>query len=196
MGLFAAGMLGSSLQFSWLNSSTIENLNRRSKVWTLAILIPRPQDFYAARSGVPPMFPTVTYPEVGPDGSDTAPPDTPRREFAILHTRPGENPFDLGSGYANLCEVMGYSVFDWFVPLRHSPCADHSGQESAFALGPVVQKLRREAGIEEPTSGRRESRRDTSRNRRHRRHHKRKHRRHEEPAEPSSFPRGAEPREH
>ena len=197
-------MLGSSLQLSWLNSSTIENLNRHTKVWTLAILIPRPQDFYAARSGLPPMFPTVTYPETGSEQSETAPPNTPRREFAILHTRPGENPWDLGSRFANLCEVMGYSIFDWFVPLRHSPCADHSGQESAFALGPVVQRLRREAGIieEDSVSEGQQTRTGGSRKKRRRSHHKRDHRRHHDEStryagrrERSPSPRGAEPQE-
>jgi palmitoyltransferase len=40
--LFSAGMCGSSLQFALLNSSTIENLSRKTKVWYLAVRLPRP----------------------------------------------------------------------------------------------------------------------------------------------------------
>ena len=35
---------------------------------------------------------------------------------------------------------------DWLLPWRSSPCCDHSG-ESAFVLGPVVQRMKEEAGI-------------------------------------------------
>jgi palmitoyltransferase len=42
---------------------------------------------------------------------------------------------------------MGYSISDWLLPLKHSPCADHSSSESAFALGPVVTRLKQEAGL-------------------------------------------------
>jgi palmitoyltransferase len=42
---------------------------------------------------------------------------------------------------------MGYSIIDWLLPLKHSPCADHSSSESAFALGPVVTRLKQEAGL-------------------------------------------------
>jgi palmitoyltransferase len=153
LGLFTIGMLGSSLQLAWLNLSTIENLNHRTKVWTLAILIPRPDEFDRVQQGMPLRFPRVSYPDIySRSGSDTSGNAAviPRREFAILHTKPGENPFDIGSGLANLREVMGYSVLDWLLPIKHSPCADHSGRECAFALGPVVQRLREEAGIGQP----------------------------------------------
>ena len=45
---------------------------------------------------------------------------------------------------------MGKTVLEWFFPIRHSPCADHTSQESEFAFGPVVQRLREEAGIASP----------------------------------------------
>src|SRR2546430_1865081 len=149
-------MLASSLQSALLNSTTIENLDRHTKVWTLAILISRPMDAFGpnSESQWAPTFPIVSYPgkQVASSppqqlsGSDTQQP--PRREFAILHTRPGENPFDLDSPLANLKEVMGYKVLDWFLPLKHSPCANHSSRESTFPFGPVVQRLKREAGLE------------------------------------------------
>lgn len=49
--LFTAGMCGSSLQFAFINSTTIENFNRKTKVWYLAILVPRPvlEKYHAER---------------------------------------------------------------------------------------------------------------------------------------------------
>lgn len=38
--LFTAGMCGSSLQFVFINSTTIENFSRKSKVWYLAVWVP------------------------------------------------------------------------------------------------------------------------------------------------------------
>ncbi|KEF61306.1 uncharacterized protein A1O9_02871 [Exophiala aquamarina CBS 119918] len=40
-GLFNAGMCGSSLQFALINSTTIENFTRKTKVWYLAVHMPR-----------------------------------------------------------------------------------------------------------------------------------------------------------
>ncbi|KAJ9196101.1 hypothetical protein DTO164E3_6231 [Paecilomyces variotii] len=152
-GLFASGMTLSSLQLAMNNLTTIENIGHKTKVWTLAVHIPRPHDI-----GIDPetqwaaTFPTVTYPAPRSSpllrGQDSKSED--RRVFAILRTQPGENPWDLGSYMKNLQQVMGYTVADWLLPLKQSPCADHSSLESAFALGPAIQKLKREAGLEPP----------------------------------------------
>ncbi|EFR00929.1 palmitoyltransferase pfa5 [Nannizzia gypsea CBS 118893] len=147
-GLFLAGMLISSLQIAFRNSSTIESLDWSSKVWTLAILIPRPLDLDNLPPNSRPPFPVVCYPtSAAQPGVTNGGDNSPRRQFAILHTRPGENPFDLGDPFANLREVMGYSVFDWILPIKHSPCASHNRQDSMYALGPVVQRMKREAGL-------------------------------------------------
>ena len=86
---------------------------------------------------------------------------------------------------------MGEKWWDWILPLRYSPCCNHDRGDSAFALGPVVDRMRERAGIAVPrdTSGsttssrrrRRRSRRgddDAGRSRSHR--HKRRLRRDEE----------------
>lgn len=143
----------SSIQMAMLNLTTIENLNRHSVVWTLAIRVP---DYlldrlWATDSPWAPTFRMVSYPlqpPTSPDQPQTTNPSTDERHvFAILHTLPGENPFSLGSNLKNLQQVMGYSISDWLLPLKHSPCADHSSSESAFALGPVVTRLKQEAGL-------------------------------------------------
>ena len=71
------------------------------------------------------------------------------KTFAILHTKPGENPFDLGP-YQNFKTVMGDHWYDWLLPIRHSPCYNHDRKDSQFPMGPVVQRMRAEAGIAGP----------------------------------------------
>ena len=71
------------------------------------------------------------------------------KTFAILHTKPGENPFDLGP-YQNFKTVMGDHWYDWLLPIRHSPCCNHDRKDSQFPMGPVIQRMRVEAGIAGP----------------------------------------------
>lgn len=178
----------SAVQLCSQNLTTIENLSRRSAVWTLAIRIPdhllsklNPD----AESSWAPTFATISYPLAPtptltptPPSQETqnkTPPSNQRHVFAILQTQPGENPFDLGSWTKNLQQVMGFSVAEWLLPFKQSPCANHSSLESAFALGPVVERLKRDAGLEpgpvpeEEEEAKREG---------HERKKRRKHRRH------------------
>lgn len=145
----------SSIQLAMLNITTIENLNRRSVVWTLAIRVPDHLlgRLWVADSPWAPTFRMVSYPPEPPTSitgqhtNNTFSTEIERHVFAILHTLPGENPFDLGSSLKNAQQVMGYSISDWLLPFKQSPCADHSSLESAFALGPVVTRLKQEAGL-------------------------------------------------
>ncbi|EPS34828.1 hypothetical protein PDE_09792 [Penicillium oxalicum 114-2] len=150
---FSGGMSLSSVQLAMWNLTTIENLNRNSAVWTLAIRVPDHllERLWSGDSSWAPTFRTVSYPlrpPTTPSERHTSDSSTEERHvFAILHTQPGENPFDLGSSLKNMQQVMGYSLIDWLLPLKHSPCANHSSPESAFALGPVVTRLKQEAGL-------------------------------------------------
>lgn len=150
---FSAGMSLSSVQMAMMNLTTIENINRHSVVWTLAIRVPDHMlnRLWATDSPWAPTFRMVSYPLQPPPSPSqpqtTNPSPDERHVFAILHTLPGENPFSLGSPLKNLQQVMGHSISDWLLPLKHSPCADHSSLESAFALGPVVTRLKQEAGL-------------------------------------------------
>ncbi|OXN01947.1 hypothetical protein CDV57_07560 [Aspergillus fumigatus] len=150
-GFFTFGMAISSVQLAANNLTTIENLNRRSAVWTLAIRVPR----HILSKRWAPTFRTITYPlpPVPPAESEVAreSPGGEQHVFAILQTLPGENPFDLGSPLKNIQQVMGFSLLEWLLPIKQSPCADHSSNESAFALGPVVTRLKKEAGLEVST---------------------------------------------
>lgn len=156
-------MTGSSLQFALLNTTTIENLSRHSKVWQLAVYLPR-----SSTSSIAAGLPTVTYPLATAASSTQSP--NPARTFVILRSRPGENPWDRGP-LENFKSVFGEHWYDCILPLKHSPCCNHEGGESQFALGPAVERMRAEAGLSilptadlEPRPERRKrkrSRRDT-----------------------------------
>lgn len=165
-GLFACGMTLSSLQMAFQNLTTIENLGRNTKVWVLAALIPKINRFTSTtntamdvQSPKPSMpsyafpFPTITF-EVGkgtspppvyhqPNTSFTIQPAT--RTFAILSLEAGRNPFDLGP-WGNIQQIMGYTFLEWLLPIRYSPCADHSSPESAYAMSPEIRKMRLSLG--------------------------------------------------
>lgn len=180
---FTAGMSGSSLHLASINTTTIENLTRRSKVWILAIYITRDQVQRLTNSHTNEQwaatFPMVTFPvqttttttttspttpvvqpssDSGPDSQSTTPDNANNntrkatnnqnmRTFAILRTQPGESPFDLGDPIKNLQEVMGHTIWDWLLPWKVAPGVDHSSPVSAYPMGPVVDRLKREAGI-------------------------------------------------
>jgi palmitoyltransferase len=228
---FAAGMCGSSLQLAALNSTTIENFTRKTKIWYLAVYLPprvlekchasgqsdlrlisyprppeeqfqilqrhgatlsndsdqaftrqvyvgpaSPERTYhpsvptspgAAPSAVQPhpaeKASTTTSPPTSsssqpnpdslsqqrtdiPSSDSTSPPAPEPRTFAILESRPGANPFDIGPA-GNFKEVMGYTLLDWLFPLKPSPLVNHSDPLSMYKLGPVVRRMKSKAGI-------------------------------------------------
>ncbi|KAI9743813.1 MAG: palmitoyltransferase pfa5 [Claussenomyces sp. TS43310] len=155
-GLFTLGMSGSSFHFAIMNLTTIENLNRKTRIWQLAVFLPQSEYVDAYRSGWATPFPTVTYPLPKVSSGSTSfvgqSDNTNRlsaserdakaiRKFAILKMEPGENPYDLGL-LENWKSVMGTNPLDWILPIRRSPCCTHEGTESQFALGPAVKRLR------------------------------------------------------
>ena len=79
------------------------------------------------------------------------------RTFAVLRMpEPGSNPWNLGSMLLNWETVMGDCVIDWFLPIKRSPCCDHSG-ESHFRVGPSVEHLRSVYGFAAPEDRREKS---------------------------------------
>lgn len=161
-------MTGSSLQFALINSTTIENLSRMSIVWTLAIYMPRAPEVSSGFRTIS-FSPTKTLPSSAATKNTEQDQSDKIRTFAILHTKPGENPFDLGP-YQNFMSVMGEKWYDWFLPLRYSPCCNHDRQDGQFAMGPVVQRMRQEAGIALPEEASDEKPRQKRKRRRRRRH--------------------------
>lgn len=138
-GLFTGGMTLSSAQFIFLNITTIENLTRHTKVWQFAVHIARPRDL----SSNPP-FNTVTFSV--PDGTQNSNPEFRSKTYGILHSKRGENPYDLGY-YGNWKSVMGNEWWEWLLPITYSPCAQDRGADGLFEMGGVTHRMRATAGL-------------------------------------------------
>lgn len=163
-------MSTSSLRYVFLNMTNIDMLGAPSKVYQLAVVVPHDQR--PSTSGTLP-YPTVTYPlpnlELGVSGEANRPGrdtqtassngsglsgQTARdalavRTFAILKTEPGENPWHLSYG-RNWNEVMGNNVFDWFLPIKRSPCIHRESHESFYPFGPVLDDVCARYGVPNP----------------------------------------------
>ncbi|KAI1379710.1 zf-DHHC-domain-containing protein [Hypoxylon crocopeplum] len=156
-GLFTFLMTVTSMRYIFLNMTNVDVLGARSKVYQLAVRVPRGTESTD-------KFTVVTYPLSSPsrvmNGSTngTAGPGTAEshgsgaqsnqsrpsarddlatRTFAILKTEPGENPWDLGI-WGNWQGVMGTNVLDWILPFRRSPCVSHESHDSFYPMGRVL----------------------------------------------------------
>lgn len=160
-GIFAFMMTATSMRYVFLNMTNVDMLSSRSKVYQLAVRVPR-----GTRSTD--HFTTVTYPlpklELGINGEANrrsvpsaaeAQVNRPGREardglatrtFAIFRTEPGENPWHLGY-LRNWKEVMGTTVIDWVLPIRKSPCTNHESHESFYPMGRVLSDIRARYGF-------------------------------------------------
>lgn len=166
-GLFTFMMTLTSWRYIATNMTNIDMLGAKSRVYQLAVRIPRgsqPNERYQ----------TVSYPLPGPGNLTNGQPDNilpngqtqydgaaesrnPKasgrdalatRTYAILKTEPGENPWDLGVWH-NWQAIMGTNVLDWFIPLGRSPCVNHDSQESYYRMGPIMRDIRARNGIQD-----------------------------------------------
>ncbi|KAL4721896.1 palmitoyltransferase pfa5 [Fusarium chlamydosporum] len=164
-GLFSVTMTTTALRFVFQNITNVD-LFRKNQTFRLAVRVPT-----GTRSTD--RFSTITYPLSFP-GEDSRAPGTAhsngvdqsdgagsvatnrmvardqraRRTFAILQTQSGENPWHIGY-LKNFKSVMGESVFEWLLPLRHSPCTHHDSMVSDYEFGPLVEELKRRYGLVE-----------------------------------------------
>ncbi|KAI0843854.1 palmitoyltransferase PFA5 [Daldinia vernicosa] len=153
-GLFTFLMTVTSMRYIFLNMTNVDMLGYQSKVYQLAVRVPRGTESTD-------KFTVVTYPLPRPGepmngwSNGTARPgtnesggsavqirpsardDLATRTFAILKTEPGENPWDIGI-WRNWQSVMGTNVLDWILPLRKSPCVNHEGHDSFYPMGHVL----------------------------------------------------------
>ncbi|KAL0258177.1 palmitoyltransferase pfa5 [Diplodia seriata] len=128
--LFAVGIFGNTFFMTVHNFTTVEALNRANATFHISVLIT--PSWCNRRNDEQYPFRTTTYP------------GAPGALYAILMTRPGDNPWDVGK-LKNLKSVMGESVIDWFLPLKFSPCTNHDRQDSEYEFGPAVDNAKREA---------------------------------------------------
>ncbi|KAF4589525.1 palmitoyltransferase PFA5 [Ophiocordyceps camponoti-floridani] len=150
---FTLAMTLTSARLILTNYTSIDIL-RKSQVIFLAVRIPRNSPSTEA-------FTTVSYPleRPPPSMSDTSharssmdrDPSRDRRatrKFAILRLEPNDNPWDLGY-WGNWKSVMGSNVFEWLLPIRHSPCCNHESMESDYRLGPLLAASKKRYGVPE-----------------------------------------------
>lgn len=129
-GFFAIicfGMSANGIRLGMMNKTQIEELQR---VHCLAIHI-NDSGRYGGR--------TIAYPLRPSNDSESS-----RRTFAIVQTRPSDNPWDLNSRLNNLKSIMGQHYFEWLLP-TYGPCCRHDALESFYALD--VERLKNMCGI-------------------------------------------------
>ncbi|CAN8100080.1 unnamed protein product [Discula destructiva] len=151
-GLFSFTMASISLYYCCTNTTNIENLGGKDKVYQLAIRIPLDQ---TPKIGDTPTaaiyFETITFPlpdpnadgnqslQHGRNGHEAQGLPAAEHKFAIVKTNTGDNPWNTGSCFTNFKSVMGAGLPDWLLPLRMSPCCGYNGE---YPVGPVVDRLR------------------------------------------------------
>ena len=188
--LVSLGMMLNSVHLALKNMTTIESLGGG---YFLAIHISDPAQHGAIANpdGVTqpqPYFRTITYP-IPPRKSATSSRNIPSpdpeatissttlRTFAIVPTKPGDNPWNIGP-LNNLKSILGERYIDWILPIHNSPCCSHDNPESDYPLGLVMERLKREYGLDSWRSLSGDRRRKKGRRRyshSHRYHHRRTH---------------------
>ncbi|KAF4336995.1 Palmitoyltransferase PFA5 [Fusarium beomiforme] len=163
-GLFSITMTCTALRFAITNITNID-LYRKSQTFRLAVRVPTDTPSNE-------RFNTITYPlqrhveePRAPDAAHTTEmsqangaastqahrmavrDQQARRTFAILQTEPGENPWHV-SYLKNFKSVMGNSIIEWLLPIRHSPCSRHDSMVSDYEFGPLVETLKKRYGLE------------------------------------------------
>lgn len=139
-GLFSAGMAGSTTQLIYRNLSTVDSLSATLKVYQLAIHDPNPP--VQPLPGHAPLVRRVWLPE-------NPAPNQQQRCFAIVSTAPGENPWRLENTMDNFKEVLGYSLWEWWLPIKRSPLVKKDSSEGWYRWNEkLLERLRKDAGIE------------------------------------------------
>jgi palmitoyltransferase len=143
-GFFTFGMTATSSRYVFENITNIDML-RKSHVHQLAIRIPRHSTpIQGCQTIIYPLSAHQPWDQhrSGPDATSSPRDETAAHTFAIVRTEPDENPWDLGT-WRNFKSVMGNNVFEWLLPIRHSPCCNHDSMVSDYEVGPLIQELRK-----------------------------------------------------
>ena len=149
-------MAGTTTQFILRNTTTIDNISAATKVYQIAIYDPHATHQQSREAVSNPAAKRITFPDADPALVNIG--VIPRRTFVIAKTEPGENPWRLEGRLKNFKEVMGEKMWDWFLPIKCSPCTignpqkDHEAgtfhREGMYKFNPLLmQRLRREYGI-------------------------------------------------
>lgn len=132
------------------NTTTVDSLTRANRVYHFAIHMP---EVTPAPEATPP-FSTITYPLLDPS-TQVQPRQQRPRTFAILPSPQGSNPYLLSSAISNWKAVLGDNWYDWLLPFKYSPCCRYASNSHRtdstpsfmYEMGPVLEKMKREAGL-------------------------------------------------
>ena len=145
-GLFSAAMAGSTTQLVYRNVSTIDSLNYKTKVYQLALHDPNAAQTPPPGQQISAVMPARVWLPREPG------PGQRQRCFAIVSTQPGDNPWRLASTLENFKEVLGYSFWDWWLPIKRSPLGAKKGCEGWYRWNEeLLARLKRQAGITQPS---------------------------------------------
>lgn len=159
-GLFTLTMTATSVRYILINLTAVDYLKSKN-VHHLAIRVPR--DTSQGRD-----YRVITYPLPKPSNASGLSGQTAANEssslrdqlatrtFAVVTTKPGENPWDLGY-YRNWTSVMGGNIIDWLFPFNQSPCSSYENNESFYEMGPLCHQLRTRFGLPEVSGGKQET---------------------------------------
>ncbi|KAK8205248.1 DHHC palmitoyltransferase-domain-containing protein [Phyllosticta capitalensis] len=119
--LFTVGMFQNSM---WMLAKNFTTVEQRQFGMPLHLAV-RISDWYTGDIDHLPCYAVVGFPSA------------PGEKWAVFETEPRARLWDLGSAYANICEVMGNSVWDWLWPVKYSPCVTHDDM-SEYQFGPAA----------------------------------------------------------
>lgn len=136
--IFSGGIFATSSQLAWSNSTMVDNLARKSRLTHFAIRITYDEIMRYTH------LTRISYPLDRPE--------VPRHHFMVIELPQGDNPYDLGSRLENYKMIMGQNVWDWFSPLKYSPCCNHPRGRSVeevreyglvmYPHGPALEKTK------------------------------------------------------
>lgn len=146
---FTVGMTLTSGKYIFENITNIDVL-RKSSVYHIAVRVPPrtlPSSEYTMITYPLPLQATQQGHHYMANSHATAARDRQATHtFAILRTGPGENPFDLGP-WRNFKAVMGDTVLEWLLPIKHSPCCNHDSMVSDYEFGPLIEELKKRHNV-------------------------------------------------
>lgn len=147
--LITLGTAETAILLICMNVTTIENLKQKTMVWQLAVRLSDEEAAIAERKGLRTFKPFDAANDANDDpfsGSSSNNGGKSNPSFAILKSKPGANPFDLGV-MENWRQTMGHNVLDWFLPIKMSPCCSQRHEAGDPVFGADLDAMKADAGL-------------------------------------------------
>jgi len=142
---FTVGMVSTTSKQIYNNISTVDQLSSHTKIYNIAIRDPNPPRLPSSPSSPdhPPSPPNVRRVWLPLDALPAE-----QKSFLIVQTKQGENPWRKDSVLENFKEVLGYSIWEWWLPFGESPMTRKDLPEGWYRWNKrIMSRLRVEAGL-------------------------------------------------